>query len=726
MGDSVAEKMPVLRTEAEVFQEIAALCASPGYIHAIAYFCFRDNLIKFNENLVVKDMGAHYEGSSLLRSEISTLIGLMARAPIGLELPAPQVLQTYVDRTDSLMGELHHAMMRGAFFGGKDWAALLAEGRDPFDDGAAMREPIFYGGESAYNFQYEALTVPKYGADDPWLVCERGFSITDALIVIKAIGEGHISRLSSLRKEMRAKSPDEWTFLPAFMFTAQNVVDRSGLDAAVVDAVLRAFRFESHERNAPFTGISEFNETNVRPILYLADGSYVLLQHYQLQESLYESPFFWMMADSNYRSTATTNRGNFTETFTSDRLRAVFGDARVLRNIDIYRGKNRYAEADALVLFGNHAIVVQAKSKRLTLEARKGNDRALRDDFKKAVENAYDQALLCAEALQNPKAFLFRNPSGEEVNFPNSIDAVFPICVLADHYPALSFQSRQFLQVRATGSVRPPLVTDVFTLDVIVEFLDTPLQFLNYLDLRAQAFDKLLITNELIPFSYHLRNNLWLDPKYDMVNLGEDFTAHVDVAMAVRRQGVSGNPEVKGVLTRYRGTRTGAILDQIQEATIPELTELGLWILQLSGETADGLSRALESQIRAAVKEHVLKDLTFPFEDQSAGLTIHLSVLPDEIAQEKILKHCKWKKYDLKADRWYGLVLRPEDLRIRHVLVLNEPWKQDIAMDKLLLALPRRAPVRLETIGRASKKVGRNEACSCGSGLKYKKCCLPR
>jgi hypothetical protein len=724
VGSNRAGESTVIRTEEEIFEEIATLCGEPGYIHAISYFCFKDNLIKFSDNLAVKDMDAHYDGSSLIRSEISTLIGLMSRAPIGLDLPDPQVLQTYVDRTASLMSELHHAIMMGAFFGEKDWAALFAEGGDPFDNGAAMREPIFYGGESAYSFQYEALTVPKYGADDPWLVGERGFSITDAVSVIKSIGEVHISRLSSLRKEMRGKSPDEWSFLPAFMFTAQEIVDRSGLDAAIVDAVLRAFRFESHERNAPFTGISYFNETNVRPILCLADGSYVLLQHYQLQEALYESPFFWMMADDDYRSTATANRGNFTETFTSDRLRAVFGDARVLRNIDIYRGKNRYAEADALVLFGNHAIVVQAKSKRLTLEARKGNDRALRDDFKKAVENAYDQALLCAEALQNPNTFLFRDPSGAEVKLPNSIDVVFPICVLADHYPALSFQSRQFLKVRATESVRTPLVTDVFTLDVIVEFLDTPLQFLNYLDLRAKAFDKLLITNELIPFSYHLRNNLWLDPEYDMVTLGEDFTAHVDVAMTVRRQGVSGSPEVSGVLTRYRGTRAGAILDQIQEATIPELTELGLWILQLSGATADGLSRALEGQIRAAINEHVTKDLTFPFENQSAGLTVHLSALPDDIAREKISQHCQLKKYELKADRWCGLVLRPEDLRIRYALVLTEPWKQSISMDRVISALPRRGPVRLEAMERPSKKVGRNQACPCGSGLKHKKCCL--
>jgi hypothetical protein len=714
------------RNEAEVFEDIAALCASEGYIHAIAYFCFRDNIIRFGENLTTKDMDHHYEGSGLIRSEISTLIGLMARSPIGLQLPDPQIMQIYVDRTDSLMSELHHAIAMNAFLGGKDWAALLEEGRDPFDDGAAMREPIFYGGEAAYDFQYEAITALKYSSDDQWLADSRGFSIADALAVTKAIGEGHISKLASIRKEMRARNPSEWTFLPAFMFTVKEVADRSGLEIATINAVLRAFQFEEHERNAPFTGISEFNETNARPILCLADGSYVLLQHYQLQESLYESPFFWMMADDKYRSTATAHRGDFTEAYTSDRLRSAFGEARVLRNIDIYRGKNRYAEADALVLFGNHAIVVQAKSKRLTLEARKGNDRALRDDFKKAVENAYDQALFCAEALQNPSAFTFQDTTRVEVKIQNSISVIFPVCVLADHYPALSFQSRQFLRVRATASVKPPLVTDVFTLDVIAEFLDSPLQFLNYLDLRAQAYDKLLITNELVPFSYHLRNNLWLDPKYDMVNLGEDFTAHVDVAMAVRRQGVSGNPEVKGVLTRYRGTRTGAILDQIQQATIPELTELGLWILQLSGAAADGLSRALESQIQAAVRDRATKDLTFPFEGQSAGFTIHLSALPDEVAREKILQHCQLKKYDLKADRWYGLILYPDDLQIRHAIVLVSPWKQDHAMDKILAALPRRAPVLLETMRRTPKKVGRNEPCLCGSGLKYKKCCLPR
>src|SRR5215472_2772 len=46
--------------------------------------------------------------------------------------------------------------------------------------GAALREPIFYGGESAYGFQYRDLAEKKYKADDPWLLSRMGFSISDA------------------------------------------------------------------------------------------------------------------------------------------------------------------------------------------------------------------------------------------------------------------------------------------------------------------------------------------------------------------------------------------------------------------------------------------------------------------------------------------------------------------------------------------------------------------
>jgi hypothetical protein len=51
------------------------------------------------------------------------------------------------------------------------------------------------------------------------------------------------------------------------------------------------------------------------------------------------------------------------------------------------------------VLFGDRALVLQAKSKRLTLEARHGNDLQIQDDFKKSIQDSSDQAYLCAQLL---------------------------------------------------------------------------------------------------------------------------------------------------------------------------------------------------------------------------------------------------------------------------------------------------------------------------------------
>jgi len=95
------------------------------------------------------------------------------------------------------------------------------------------------------------------------------------------------------------------------------------------------------------------------------------------------------------------HRGLFTEEFAVERLTRVFGAATVFPNVDILGSKgNTLGEIDALVLFGDRALVLQAKSKRLTLEARRGNDLQIKDDFRKSIQNSSGQAYLCAQLLE--------------------------------------------------------------------------------------------------------------------------------------------------------------------------------------------------------------------------------------------------------------------------------------------------------------------------------------
>ncbi len=139
------------------------------------------------------------------------------------------------------------------------------------------------------------------------------------------------------------------------------------------------------------------------------------------------------------------HRGSFTEEFAFERLKRVFGENLVFKNIDIFDSKKKVGEIDVLVVFAGRAIVLQAKSKKLTIEARKGNDLSLRNDFKKAIQDSYDQAFDCSIFLSDSQYKLF-SADGMELKIYRKFEEIYPVCLVSDHYPALTFQSTQFLQ----------------------------------------------------------------------------------------------------------------------------------------------------------------------------------------------------------------------------------------------------------------------------------------
>lgn len=711
------------RDENEVFAELGDLCTSPGFIHVIAYFCARDNFIRYSDTVSADDLEHQYSDTRLVRTEISTLIGLLVRKPIDYAVPSTEAMEAAVERTQALMLELHHALTKPWIEFFKPNAEAMG---DPFTQGASLREPIFYGGESAYLFQYREFSELKYRADGDWLERTKGFRIEGAKAVATAVGSIINERQLATINDLKAKSVAEWSLLPGFVFDSVEVAERSGIDQATVDRVLIAFALPTDDRNVTFTALNEFNATNATPLLRTDDGKFVLLQHYGLVEAIYETPFFWMLADRSYRPTALAHRGAFTEEFSADCLTKIFGAARVYRNVDVFRTKGeKLSEIDVLVLFGDRAIVVQNKSKRLTIEARKGNDLQLKDDFKKAIQDAYDQAFLCAEALVAGDHRLV-DSTGAEVVLTEEFREVFPVCIVADHYPALAFQARHFLEFTSTDVIRPPLVTDVFAVDAMAEMLASPLHFLHYLHLRARFGNKLMVSHELTTLSFHLKQNLWLENEYDMVTLGDDIALDLDMAMMARREGLPGERTPEGILTRLRDTAVGRIVAEIEASGEPNTTALGLWLLSLNEETARTVSNGLDRIASEARRDGQNHDMSVVVGDPPSGLTVHCNDRDQNEAARKLLAHCNLRKHSQKADTWFGLLLSPRDGSVRLGITSQFPWKPNTEMDKLADAMPKARPGSIfDKPAPASKpNVGRNEPCPCGSGKKFKKCCL--
>jgi SEC-C motif len=712
------------RFEQEVFVELGALCTSPGYAHVIAYFCHRDNFVRFRDEMTSKDASNLFSAGRLLRTEISTLMGLMVKKDIDFTIPTPENFQANINRSEALLHEMHECM-KSAWFKDFDPTKIGDPNFKPLSRGESLREPMFYGGEAAYAFQYVDFAMRKYRADNDWLRRRKGFSIEQAQAVVRAVGKQLDESLVTAMRAMRLLPPTEWTVLPGFAFSPADIAKRTGLEIKEVEVVLQAFTLPIEERNAQFTALNEFNLISSHPILLLPDGRYLLFQWYGLAEALYEVPFFWMVPDKTYASTAMRNRGEFAEGFSRERLELVFGSVNVYPNVTFARGKqNLLGEIDVLVLFGDRAIVLQAKSKRLTIDAKKGIDQNIQDDFKKSVQSSYDQALDGASALLDP-AMQFTDANSQPLAIPAKLKAVYLLCIVADNYPALSFQARQFLNYKETDAIRPPLVFDVFTLDVMTEMLQSPLRFLSYISRRADYLENVVASQELTVLSYHLKQNLWLDGEFNQIMLHDDLSADLDIAMMARRDGVPGKKTPEGILTRYADSTLMRIVRQIESLEFSGTIELGFQLLMLGGDTIGELGKAIDRLSKAAARDGKHHDVTISLDQAKSGLTVHVNSDAMQLAQMRLETYCKKRKYERKAVSWYGICLRPDNT-LRFGINFEYAWVPDAVMDYETRDLAKFSHKSLRARVQTWKAPGRNDPCHCGSGKKYKKCCLAK
>lgn len=705
------------RPEQEIFDELEALAATPGFAHIIAAFCLRDNFTWYHDEMRAEDMAHLYSRSRLIRTEMFTLVGLMVRADPDYSVAPPKNARELAEHTETLLSELHDSLMRPWFVGLNNSTNTKKEPKSS-SSGDAMREAIFYGGEAAFSFQNCDFAAKKYAADDQWLVANRGASIEEMVAVCKVIGDVQSERLGeALQGGARPFSDSE--ILTAFTFTIDDLASRSALSEKAIVACVRAFALPRGKPNHSFSALNDFNAVNASPILEIDQEHFLLFHFNALAEAIYESPFYWLGADRRYQSTALKHRGEYTEALAVRCLTTVFGKKRVFQGVNIERGKgNRLGEIDVLVLFGDRAIVLQAKSKRLTLEARRGNDRQIQSDFKAAVQDAYDQAMDCSTALQDTN-LRFVASDGEELTIPSDLSQIFPICLVADHYPALAFQADQFLIHRKVEGVLAPLIIDVFALDVMAEMMQRPLRFLSYLELRALYGSKVHIHHEITLLAYHLKYNLWLDDEYDLIALEDDFAADIEIAMGARRFGLPGKQTPEGVLTIVEGRTLDQIIQTIEDEPIGAMVDLILLIYQLSGnamsELLDGIDRLLDSSRRKGSSD-------FSIGFGGTGITIHANFLPRSDAEPRLEAHMGLCKYRQRTHSWFGLSLSPTDGSVRFGKKVVFPWQFDADMKRAANQIGK--PAKQQPFQRQRPKLGRNEPCYCGSGRKYKNCHL--
>lgn len=355
----------------------------------------------------------------------------------------------YIEDTRSLLHEIHQEINSNIFKNLFNNPEKIKDTGSFFLEPEVWREAIFYGPESAYYFQYKALIYSKYINDDQWFKIIKGFNITEGLEIIETI-----HNLLDLKRTIGILDSDRnLRTIENFSFTIEELINLNpDLDSTVIECFIQAF-LRPKDHRCEISKIDDFNIVTAAPILGLENGVYFLAHIYSLYESFYESPFYWMNGDKKYCSIASKNRGNFTENIAESHLLRVFDKSHVYKNINIYDGKEKISEIDVLVVFSNYAIILQAKSKKLTLLSKQGNEISLQRDFKLAIQDSYDQALVCSNAITNTDYKLI-DAYGDEIYINRDIKEIFPVCIVAEHYPSLSIQAHQFINYETNEQIR--------------------------------------------------------------------------------------------------------------------------------------------------------------------------------------------------------------------------------------------------------------------------------
>ncbi len=144
----------------------------------------------------------------------------------------------------------------------------------------------------------------------------------------------------------------------------------------------------------------------------------------------------------------------------------------------------------------------------------------------------------------------------------------------------------------------------------------------------------------------------------------------------------------------------------------------------LAEDTVVNLSNVIDQMARQSGIDGRHHDLTMPMGETGEGLIVHCNTDSIPLAAARLRAHCLLRKYKARATRWFGICVAP-DASMRFGVNLDFAWEPDPKMEEIHRALPKSGlPVDMSMPDGRGRKIGRNAPCPCGSGRKYKQCCL--
>lgn len=494
----------------EILNRLNEITKSYSFLHILARIVIRDFCGPIDV-LFSKNNNEH-----LNHNEFAFLVGLWIKNVDFNIIYDNKIEMEIFEETYDLMEKLHYTFLEDFKFDPDS----LPDFYEHFSKGTIMQETMFYAGTGAYDQQYTELVSTKYKYDIEWLQKNKGFNLNSLPKFYDNTKNTLQEKLNNRR--FKKNLSDQELLLEIFCLTKEEIV-RGNKD---FENILCHLQIDlTQENNKHFNDLGDFNLYTEKPIIKINKDLYFIPSAFALSESMYESLYYWMLTDKEYISIALKNRGNVAEEITKDIIEPVFGSENIYQNIIINKTKNdQITDIDILAISNNIAIIFQIKSKKLTALSKKGNVESIKSDFKKAIQDAYDQAILSRDCLQNFQEYKFPFQDEDFKNRLSDIQNYLIVTIVLDDYPAITHQVHILLE---NNSEELPVAINIFDLALIAKYIPKPENFIDYISKRIKYSKYFKSDNEMGFLGFHLSRGL---KKYDgdLIYLDESWAKSID------------------------------------------------------------------------------------------------------------------------------------------------------------------------------------------------------
>jgi hypothetical protein len=467
-----------------------------------------------------------------------------------------------------------------------------------------------------------------------------------------------------------------------------------------------------------------------RPVYFLSGDRFIIIDLSSVYDALFEGFDRLTRTDFPFRDKYyVPNLSHWMEEEAGDFLLRLFPQSAVFRQLTYPDPDNRGGETelDAAVAWGPFLVLVEVKGKQFRPRSRVGDPSRLRDDLKDSIEEAFEQARRATRFVEaNAAATFIEKGTGRKLVIQKeSIRRIFPVSVTLHHFGGLATQLALLKGIGLFKDSAYPWSVSLADLDLITRFAGSPDVFLHYVQRRLdlQRSEKEIMGDELDVFGLYLDSRLHPSQYWGRKTEGGEAFDRFMLSGGSERfdewfKAEEGSGEERPDIRLKLPPKFLALIEELRRRDDDGARWIAFALLGLSQETVSRIENDLGILREQAKPDWRIRRITI----NDDGLVVSVLAargLPTNDLRRHTAFRGSIEKFRLKTTASVSLGIDAGDITkpFDFAFWIEGPWEEDPVMEA---ALKKERPQLM--LGQ--KLPGRNELCFCGSGKKFKKCCL--